>query len=152
MTEEDVDIINQRAKKRPPGIRPRTIVGQRPPVHGKGFQDLHPGIGNDSCANVILLSPEQRQDRTLAQNPEAGEHPALLQIDLAIAGHSRRIGRNQLQTHQTSGKVNMSHRIRNNIGHHHELPVNIAGPPRVDPAVTFYSGFWKLFSSLCSLA
>lgn len=69
MTEEGVEIIIQRAKERNLEVRPRIISDNGPQFIAKDFKTFILQIGNDPCAHVTVLSPEQRQDRAVALHP-----------------------------------------------------------------------------------
>ena len=66
MTEADVEIISSAAWKniRTPNLEssPMTARSSSPAI-----QRVHPHLRTDPCANLALLSAEQRKDRTLAQ-------------------------------------------------------------------------------------
>jgi putative transposase len=78
MEENDVETIIQRACEAYPDARPRIISD-----NGQGLQGVHPHLRHDPCQNLALLPPKQRQDRTLAQDPQRRLHP---RAHAAVAG------------------------------------------------------------------
>jgi hypothetical protein len=58
---------------------------QRAPVHRPGLQGVRPPGRSDPCQNLALLSPVQRQNRTLAQVAQSRLHPASTPLDIEQA-------------------------------------------------------------------
>ena len=75
MKEAEVETILQRAREQYPGEHPADHHRQRPAVRRQGLQGVHPHLRHDPRQDVALLSPEQRQDRTLVQDPQRRVHP-----------------------------------------------------------------------------
>ncbi len=65
MTEQDIEIILQRAREKFPEATPRIISDNGPPVYRQGLQGVYPPGRYDPCADITLLSAEQRQTGTL---------------------------------------------------------------------------------------
>ncbi len=70
MTEQDVEVILQKALETYPGRIATDHLRQWPAVHRAGLQGIHPSRRSHSRADESLLSPVQRQDRTLARQPQ----------------------------------------------------------------------------------
>jgi hypothetical protein len=45
-----------------------------PPVYRQGLQRVHPNMWCDSCENITILSPKQRQDGAVVRNCERRVH------------------------------------------------------------------------------
>ena len=75
MTEAEVETIIQRARERYPRRAAPDHLGQRAAVHRQGLQGVHQDLRNDSCEDITILSPEQREDREVAQDPQGRMHP-----------------------------------------------------------------------------
>ena len=74
MEEADVQTIIQRAREAYPGVNPRIISDNGPQFIAKDFKEFIRIAGMTHVQNLALLSPVQRQDRTLAQNPQGRVH------------------------------------------------------------------------------
>ena len=74
MTEAEVETILQRARA-VPRRAPADHLRQRAAVHRQGLQGVHPPLRDDSRQDFSLLSPEQRQDGAVVQDPERRVHP-----------------------------------------------------------------------------
>ena len=70
-----METIIQRAREKLPRRHATHHHRQRAPVHRQGLQGVHPHRRHDPRQNLALLPPKQRQDRTLAQNPQRRLHP-----------------------------------------------------------------------------
>ena len=75
MTEADVETIIQRARERFPRRAAPDHLRQRAAVHRQGLQGVHQDLWNESCENITVLSPEQREDREVAQDAQGRMHP-----------------------------------------------------------------------------
>ena len=75
MTEADVETIIQRAREKFPGETPRIISDNGPQFIAKDFKEFIRICGMTHVQDLALLPAEQRQDRTLAQDPQGRLHP-----------------------------------------------------------------------------
>jgi len=66
MTEADIEIILERAKELHRGSAAPDHLRQRAAVHCQRLQGIHSGLGHDPRQNFALLSPIERENRTLA--------------------------------------------------------------------------------------
>ena len=75
MLEADVEAILQRAREVASRRHAADHLRQRTTVHRPRFQNVHPVVWHDPRPHLAVLSPEQRQNRTLAQDPQSRVHP-----------------------------------------------------------------------------
>jgi hypothetical protein len=59
-----------------PEAKPRIISDNGPPVHRQGLQGIHSDLGHDTRQNFTLISPIERENRTMAQIAQRRVHPA----------------------------------------------------------------------------
>ena len=117
MEEIDVETILQRAREKFPGATPTHHHRQRTAVHRQGLQGIHPHRRHDPCPYLSLLPAVQRQDRTLAQNPQGRLHP---RQSAAVAEDARHIVAdyvhhyNEVRLHSAVGYVTPNDRSLGN--------------------------------------
>ena len=75
MEESDVQTIIQRAREKVPGQTPRIISDNGPQFIAKDFKEFIRVCGMTHVSDLALLPPKQRQNRTLAQDPQGRLHP-----------------------------------------------------------------------------
>jgi len=74
MTEAEVETILPAGARAVSRRAAPDHLGQRPPVHRQGLQGVYPHMRYDSRPNVSILSPKQRQDGAVVQDPERRVH------------------------------------------------------------------------------
>ena len=79
----------QKDKGEVPGGATPDHLRQRATVHCQRLQGVHSDLGHDSRQNVAVLSPIERENRTMAQIAQRGVHPA---GNAAVAGRRAATG------------------------------------------------------------
>jgi putative transposase len=76
MTEAEIEIILQGAKEKHLEGATSDHLRQWPAVHRQGLQGVHSDLGHDARPDIAVLPAIERKNRTLAQIPQRGVHPA----------------------------------------------------------------------------
>ena len=90
MTEAEVETIIQRAREQFPGERPRIISDNGPQFVARDFKEFIRLCGMTHVKTSPVLSPEQRQDRAVVQDPERRVHSCQDAFELGGRSAARR--------------------------------------------------------------